>query len=761
MKKKYRSLLFYSTTIGVFFIVMYVIVILAEKNLETPGEIVHLQENTSAWSSFVMDFIHSMSDPLATLLLQLGVILIAVKLFGWLCQRIGQPAVVGEIIAGVVLGPSLLGLYFPEISLFIFPISSLKNIEFLSQIGLILFMFIVGMELNLKTVLKKANDAIIISHASIILPFGLGFILAYYMYGQFSPHNVPFMSFALFMGIAMSITAFPVLARIVHERGINKTALGPIVITCAAIDDITAWCVLAAVIAIVKAGSFASSIFVILIAILYVVFMFKVLRPILRRLTESWSSKKLMSKAMLGFYCLILFLSAYATEIIGIHALFGAFVAGVIMPTTHNFRDNLTAKIEDVATVILLPLFFVYTGLRTEIGLLNTSHLWIMCLVIIAVATIGKFFGSALSARFIGLSWRDSSLIGILMNTRGLMELVVLNIGHDLGVLTPEVFAMMVVMALVTTFMTSPALNLVEHIFSKNQDGAPTTPKDKFNILVSFEDTDMGRKLLYLAYSFTRRQPKLSEVTMLHISEGSPLYQYGTDKEEGDIFKPIINEAKSLNQEIRPIFKIAENTTTAAVKYANKGEFNFMLIGHRKSIFSDNLFGRLFKQTNRLIHIPNHMLSKLGANKKFKQIITAPFDEQTRYTISRSDMSTGVLIDRGMILDIRSVFVPILDEDDTFIGSFIQRLAENSQIKTTLWDSIDLSNQSIEFTQYFRSVQAVNPYHYQKWNNNIVIDLDIIKRHDLIIISLNSWIKLLNKDEKLASQTPSVLVLTN
>lgn len=759
MRNKYRNLLFYTTSLSVFGLIMFFVVLLAKRNLEHTEELDQLEGNLSAWENFITKLIEDLGHPLSLLLLQIAVILAAVKIFGWICQKLGQPSVVGEIIAGVVLGPSLLGLYFPEVSEFIFPFESMPNIELLSQIGLILFMFIVGLELNIKTIRRKASEAVIISHASIIFPFGLGFILAYFMYGEFTHFNVPFISFALFMGIAMSITAFPVLARIVHERGINKTPLGPIVITCAAIDDITAWCILAAVIAIVKAGSFASSLFVIATAVCYIIFMFKVVRPFLKRMAENWSSKKLMSKSVIFIYFLILFLSAYATEIIGIHALFGAFMAGVVMPTSMNFREELTKKIEDVALILFLPLFFVYTGLRTEIGLLNSAHLWLVCLLIIVVAITGKFFGSALAARFVGINWKDSSIIGILMNTRGLMELVVLNIGLDLGVLTPEVFAMMVVMALVTTFMTSPSLSLVERLFKKRPEGIHE-PTKKFNILVSFEDTDMGRKLLYLANAFCKRKQSLTDLTMLHVSEGSPLYQYGLDQEESDIFKPIIDEARGLDQPITPIFKIASDTYSAAVKFANKGEFNFMLIGHRRSILSDNLLGRSIKFLNKVVHIPNNLLTKLGDRKTLSQAMTAPFDEGARTMIAKSDMPVGVLIDRNMILDIRNVFVPILDEDDIFMGEFIQRLVENLHVKITLWDAINLSNQSIVFTQNIREAKAVNPYHYQQWNNNIPIDLGILKRYDLILISLNSWTKLIHKDEKMANEVPSTLVIT-
>lgn len=382
-------------------------------------------------------------------------------------------------------------------------------------------MFIVGMELNLKTIRSKANNALIISHTSIFVAFTLGVLAAYFLFENYTHQTAVFLPFALFMGIAMSIAAFPVMARIIHERGINKTPLGATIITCAAIDDITAWCLLAAVIAIVKAGSVASALFVILLAVIYVILMFRVVRPFLKRIADMQISNRTISKSVIGVFFLVLFLSAYATEIIGIHALFGAFLAGVIMPTNYNFRNLFTEKIEDVALVLLLPLFFVYTGLRTHIGLLNEPHLWIICGGIIFLAVVGKSMGSALAARFVGNSWKDSLMIGALMNTRGLMELVVLNIGLDLGILTPEVFAMMVVMALVTTFMTSPLLSLIEKVFKKKQTDENQV-EDKYKILVSFKSAKTGRKLLFLANSFIRKKQASSELTMLHLSEGNP-----------------------------------------------------------------------------------------------------------------------------------------------------------------------------------------------------------------------------------------------
>ena len=373
--KRFRNLFFYISTIGGFSILMYWIV-QKGKILELGRSIQISEEHTNQWMEFVNSFLHNLQHPLSILLAQIITIILTARILGWICKKIGQPTVIGEIIAGIVLGPSLIGRYFPEFSTNLFPVQSLGNLQFLSQIGLILFMFMVGMELDLKTLKNKAHEAIVISHASIIIPFALGMGLAYFIYQSFTPKGVQFLSFGLFIGIAMSITAFPVLARIVHERGIHKTRLGAIVITCAAVDDITAWSLLAAVIAIVKAGSFVSSLYAITIAVVYVFLMIKMVKPFLKRVSDLYPMRENMSKQVVAIFFLTLIFSAYATEVIGIHALFGAFMAGTIMPESTKFRNMFTEKVEDVALVLLLPLFFVFTGLRTEIGLINDPYLW-------------------------------------------------------------------------------------------------------------------------------------------------------------------------------------------------------------------------------------------------------------------------------------------------------------------------------------------------------------------------------------------------
>ena len=418
---------------------------------------------------FTQSLHEGVHHPVAMLLLQIISILVAVRIFSWLFKYLGQPGVIGEIVAGIVLGPSLLGHFFPETFGFLFAPDSLESLNILSQIGLILFMFIIGMELDLGILRKKGSQTLVISHASIIVPFFLGTVLAWQVYPEFGFGHTTFVPFALFIGISVSITAFPVLARIIQERNLGKTPMGMLAIASAANNDITAWCLLAAIIAIAKAGSVASAGYTLLCVILYVLFMFGLVRPFMRKLGNIYNSQEIISKPLVAFIFLVLILSSYITEVLGVHALFGAFVAGVIMPANLSFRRIMTEKVEDVALVLFLPLFFVFTGLRTEIGALNTAHLWVVCALFVAVSIVGKLAGAALSARFVGESWKDSLSIGVLMNTRGLMELIVLNIGYEMGVLPSSIYVIFVIMALFTTFMATPSLVLIDKLFARRR----------------------------------------------------------------------------------------------------------------------------------------------------------------------------------------------------------------------------------------------------------------------------------------------------
>jgi Kef-type K+ transport system membrane component KefB len=390
---------------------------------------------------------------------------------GWLFKKIGQPAVIGETVAGIILGPSLLGLLFPGIFHFIFPVESLPNLRFLSQIGLILFMFIIGMELDTRLLRKQAFEALIISHASILIPFTMGIFLSYYLYHVYG--QTDFISFALFMGIAMSITAFPVLARIIRDRKLNDTKLGNLAISCAASDDVTAWCILAILIALIRSGSGMNGFFVVAMVLLYVFIMLVPVRKILNKVQAAYEKGKIAYNGLMAVMYSLMLLSSWCTEVIGIHALFGAFLAGIVIPKKDGLQNKIIDRISDVSMVMLLPLFFVYTGLRTNAGILNSPGLWISFLLILVCAVAGKFGGSTLIAKVLGQNWNDSLSIGALMNTRGLMELIVLNIGYDMHIISADIFSMMVLMALLTTMMTNPVLNWIERRKIRSQIRVP------------------------------------------------------------------------------------------------------------------------------------------------------------------------------------------------------------------------------------------------------------------------------------------------
>lgn len=417
--------------------------------------------DTTAIGSMMSALHENLDSPLGHLFLQLLVIIVAARIVGKIFVTLGQPSVVGEMAAGILLGPSLFGLLTPDAFHFVFPATSLGTLKLLSQIGVCLFMFAVGMELNVSHVRNKAHVAVMVSHASIVLPYLLGVIQAYFLYSQLAAPGAKFTAFALFMGISMSITAFPVLARILQERGLSKTFLGSTAITCAAVDDVTAWSLLAFVVAIARATSVLGSGLNLLLVLVFIALMIWVVRPgLVRWLGEKRLEQEEPSKGTLAAIICIVVAAALCTEVIGIHALFGAFLAGAIMPSMHGFRHKLSIRVENFSSVLLLPLFFAFTGLRTQIGLLNDLQGWGICLLTIAVATLGKLGGSALTARYTGMGWRDSLQLGALMNTRGLMELIALNIGYDMGILSPRIFTMLVIMALVTTMMTGPLLTL-------------------------------------------------------------------------------------------------------------------------------------------------------------------------------------------------------------------------------------------------------------------------------------------------------------
>ncbi|TRX38480.1 cation/H(+) antiporter [Flavobacterium sp. ZT3R18] len=750
-----KNSFFYLTIIGGFSVLIYWI-ILKGKMLEIGQNIVSHQSGKGHWSDFITSMSHNLQNPLAILLVQIITIILVARFFGWICRKIGQPSVIGEIIAGIVLGPSLIGMYFPEFSGMLFPKDSLGNLQFLSQIGLIFFMFVIGMELDLKALKNKAHDAVVISHASIIIPFSLGLGLAYFMYHSFAPSGVEFTSFALFLGIAMSITAFPVLARIVQERGIHKTKLGAIAITCAAADDITAWCILAAVIAIVKAGSFMSSLYVMAMAVFYVILMLKLVRPFLKKVGDLNATRESLNKPVVAIFFLTLLLSSYVSELIGIHALFGAFMAGAIMPENSKFRNIFIEKVEDVSVIVLLPLFFVFTGLRTQIGSIDEPHLWKITGLIILVAVVGKFFGSAFAAKVVGHSWKDSLSIGALMNTRGLMELVVLNIGYDLGVLSTQIFTMMVIMALVTTFMTGPALDLINYVFRAKPTIIPEeiSSKSKYKILISFASADKGKTLLKVANSLVKKQGGNTIVTAMHLLLSSELHSFDVKDHEKETFLPVISESENLNQKIVTLFKVSNDIDSEITETANHGEYDLLLVGLGQSIFEGTLLGKVLGFTTRIIN-PDRLIDKITGKEGLFE--NSPFDERTRQIIANSKMPVGILVDKELE-EINRVFMPIFNKEDGFLLEFAQKLIHNNGSQITVLDVLGEIKDNREIQESVRSIEQIAPNHIMMMQERI-IKKEFLEQQDLMIISLESWKKLIDSHSPWLNNTPSVLII--
>jgi Kef-type K+ transport system membrane component KefB len=450
---------------GIALTAIMVYVLHASKNISLPVEnIIPIKVHSG---HPLTEISKALANSQAIIIFQVALIIIVARLTGLLFKEIGQPIVMGEIVAGIILGPSVLGLLLPDVSQFIFPKSSLSNLQVLSNIGLLIFMFIVGMEFKLKVIKEEARTIIGISYASIILPFILGVLLALTILKSYLPTNFSFFTYALYIGVAISITSFTVLARIMRDRGITNTRVGTIVISCTALNDIIAWCILAIVIATVKAGSSTFAMYTFLFVAFYVALMILIVKPLIKSLFR----KNIGSNSPFFLVYSTLLVSSYISEVIGVHMLFGAFLAGTIMPEDADFRKYVIDKLENFAFVLLLPLYFAFTGLRTQIGLLSNAATWIDCIVIIAVAIFGKFTGCTVSAWLMGEPVKNSLSIGVLMNTRGLTELVVLNIGYELGILKPELFTIMVIMALFTTFITNPILNIINKMPDKIKAG--------------------------------------------------------------------------------------------------------------------------------------------------------------------------------------------------------------------------------------------------------------------------------------------------
>lgn len=543
---------------------------------------------------------HFEFSALTLLLAQMAAILLVSRVLGLAAKWLGQPLVIAEVLAGILLGPSLLGWAWPEGMAALFPAKSLSVLTMLSHVGLVLFMFLIGLELDPKLLRGRTRASIAISWASIVLPFALGSFAAWHLHDGYSPSGVSFVAFVLFFGTAMSVTAFPVLARILSERHLLTTRVGAVAIACAAVDDVTAWCILAFVVAVARAHGVVQAAWTAGMALAFILAMVFLARPFLQRLGARVASREGLTTTVVAGTLAMLLASAAISELIGIHALFGAFLFGVVLPKQGQLADALAEKVETVAVVLLLPLFFAYSGLRTEIGLVDEPHEWLICVLLIVIATAGKFGGSALAARLTGLRWREASAIGILMNTRGLMELIVLNIGMDLGVITPTVFTMLVMMALVTTFATSPVLHWVcpDKEFARDRAievGEPTPgPAAPFTVVMSVSDATSGPGLVTVASALMGKRNEPARFYAVHLWNPSDrpsveLKRRRAKRSAGPL-GPLLAHARELTLDVRPLSFVSSDFAADICRTAQAKQAAFLLLGAHKPLL---LEGRL------------------------------------------------------------------------------------------------------------------------------------------------------------------------
>jgi Kef-type K+ transport system membrane component KefB len=544
-------------------------------------------------------------DALMHVLLALVVIILAARALGTLFKFFHQPPVIGEIVAGIMLGPSLLGRVAPTVSEYLLPKTVAPFLNVLAQVGVILYMFLVGLELDPGLLRKRGHTTVAISHASIITPFLLGCALALSLYPRFSSSDVPFSCFALFLGVSMSVTAFPVLARILTDRRIHTTRMGVIALACAAVDDVTAWCLLALVVSVVQSTGVHKVLGTFGFAIAYIAAMALVVRPLMVRLTRVYGNSGRLTQGVMALVFVMLLVSSLATDFIGIHAVFGAFALGAVIPHDSGLARELTDRLEDLVIVLLLPAFFAFTGMRTQIGLVSGTQQWLVCGLIILTACAGKFGGSFVAARLTGLSWRDSTALGLLMNTRGLMELIVLNIGLELKVISPVLFAMLVLMAVMTTFMATPLLHLLtrKHRFEDDMQSKPmeVIPLDrKGGVLVPVSNPVALPPLLEIALAATRPEDPPPRVLAL-VRRPAGGIRSGLREREGReppkaaLLSDAIDRAARRNTTIHTQAMWTDDPADDIIAASSDPTIGWLLLGFHRPVFGADLLGGVVK----------------------------------------------------------------------------------------------------------------------------------------------------------------------
>ncbi|PZV07183.1 MAG: sodium:proton antiporter [Leptolyngbya sp.] len=560
------------------------------------------------------------------------------RLVGYGFNQIKQPLVIGEIVAGIMLGPSLLGWLAPTWQTTLFPAEIMPSLNVLSQVGLIFFMFLIGLELNPKYLKGNLDVAILISHVSILVPFSMGSILALLLYPLVSNGAVSFTAFALFLGAAMAITAFPVLARIITENNLQKSRLGTLALTCAAVDDVTAWCVLALAIAVTRTNTMVGAIPTLIFSLIYIGLMVTLVQRFFRKLAKYYERKGTLSQLLVAGIYMAVVASALITEIIGIHFIFGAFLLGAVMPKNVGLTRELAEKTEDFVLIFLLPVFFAYSGLKTQVGLLNSPGKWLLCLAVVGVAITGKYVGTYIAARFSGIDHRESSALGWLMNTRGLTELIVLNIGLELGVITPLLFTMLVIMALVTTFMTSPLLELIYPKRLMRLDVLETDAEDgeqetvPYRVLVPVANPKSQAGLLKLAVQIAGDQPS-ARVNLLNLVEMQEDFAFSTTPTEID--RLVEQRQQSLNHSIQalgisdsqrtivPIVRVTNDVARETSEIAQVEHADLILMGWHRPVFDQNRLGGRVGQV--LSAVPKDVAVFVGRDLKSIDAVLVPY----------------------------------------------------------------------------------------------------------------------------------------
>jgi len=610
----------------------------------------------------------TLENEILLLLIEIGLILGLSRVMGILFARIRQPQVIGEMVAGIMLGPSLLGLISVHgvphaVQQALFPEANIRLLNTLSQIGIIFFLFLVGLELDPKMVRNRGAATITIATCSVALPFAMGIALTVILYrttsGLFTDPHRRFAA-SLFMGAAMSITAFPVLARILTERNLQKTKTGAATIAAAAINDVAAWVILAFVIAVAHASGPIAGIRTAALSGVYAAILFLFVRPFLQRLEMIHEREGRLSQNIVAIIFLLVLASAWATEAIGIHAMFGAFLIGCVMPKGSAFVRHLTDKLEDYTVVFLLPIFFAYTGLKTQLGLLGGPQAWLVTVIIIATACAGKFGGTLLPAKLFGMSWRESTAMGVLMNTRGLVELVILTIGLQFGVINDQVFAIMVLMALATTFCTTPLLYLLfpRRLLEAKAAGA----KAGFTVLVPVASPASGRRLMRIADLLSGAAEPDRRIIALHLQKPGDrtTYRAALDEPANDpALAPLMNYAEQNKIPVETISAISRDVPADIARISRDRIANLVLIGFHRPVFSRTILGGT-------VH----------------RVMTG------------SDADVGVFVDRG-IGDLKRVLVPYMGgPHDRLALELANRLARNAGCEVTILHVVPTNRQN-------------------------------------------------------------------